>query len=1216
MLIKKLLLIFSLINMAPYTHGLFRFELSSYEEGLPFLSERKIRIQQLDRQKNALKAFEEKSIETKKSLNEKLNIIGKELTSFKTKLQEINERFSNAEKEKQEKNSNDIKDHEYVTKKIEILQERQQIVENTLDALKKTRDSMEEHIVIIKKFIDFFEIQQKTTYKTVYSWKELIDAQSDLTELSKKIEEKKREQIEITKNKDNEKASILSIQQQLDQDIKEHEKKINDARTKELPVLDLLRIEHAADIFSASEKLLADKKTLAEQSLERIQKNLVVREDELQLLNEQLVHKKNILHIINDRLLLNPENIEQARQAALEETEIARKAREPLKSKFDLLKQQKAEISARKKELQDILKALKEKGERETVNHYYTQSKLVALQEKDLLTERTMDLITVQQEILDAQIKSKDVTYDAIALRYKLKTGVENLDNLINKYKRFADEVLRNKEKFEGKYKLIKESPITTKHIVEKRSKIQSKKDVLFVNEKLYPNILKNLAAAEKTNADLSKVTQTFLTTCADLIAKEDEIINHYKTILEDLKTRKSSEGLWKRSPKAISIKALNQSFLEAETFFKELFWDTPLYLGFTNILNTAQKIDIEALLLLIFFGIFFAILFFSIKMMLKYVLKKTKHHLTSDHKHLSFLSLNIIISMLEFALDHLGFIFTWVFLYAHILFKFKLIFSTIKILNQPYCIALFYLISIPIFVYLSKSLLTTLKELNKRLSFFFFAEKLQDRFILLITFFCYSTAILMPLRLAFLGYYGSQPAIFPDVIIAAYSLILVIILLLFFSKEDVLRFIPSRFGLFILLKKQVEKHYYPVFIFLMGLLILSNPYVGYSNLAWFLAFAVPLTTSLLYGIFLLHYYVRTYAVFLFMKEEDEEITDKFEHAKTYYGILVIFSFLVLFFFAFFLASRIWGIPYALTDIWKLLSEDLVVPIGPKNTFGVIQFATLLLFIFGAFFVSSIIHRFILSKLFDILRTQPGTQNTVSKIFHYILIALAFIFGLYTVHLEQLITPVGALLGVGLGFALKDIVTDYVAGFLVLLERPVEIGNFVRVSGGSGDIDMLGVVHKIDARTTTLITPTKHTLIIPNKDLISKTIDNWGKGHFATGFDIQIRVDYKSDIDLVRTVLTEVVQSNPTILRVPRTVIRLDDFEPNGLYFLVRSFISSRRVTEQWHIAATIREDIFKAFKAKDIQFSFPQHVIHMEDKRWGGGTQNPMSPVKFSFDK
>lgn len=1202
--------------MAPYAHGLFRFELSGDEGGLPFLSERKIRSQQLEKQKQTAKTFEEKSSEIKKALNEKINSVGKEISRVKAKLQEINERFSLAEKEKQEKNPSDLKEYEYLTKKIEGVEERRQTIENTLEMIKKSSISLEKHIGIIQKIIDFFEGQQKASYKMVYSWKELIDAQSDLVDLSKKIDEKKREQIETIKSKDNEKAAILSIQQQLEQEIKEHEKRINEARAKELPTLDLLRIEHAADIFNLSEKLLSDKKLLAEQTLEKIQKELAATEDELQLLNEQYAHQKNILQIINSRLLLNPENIEQARQAALEEAETTRKAREPLKAKVDLLKHQRTELIKRKKDLEETLNALKEKGERESVNYYHTQSKLIAIIEKDAVIERTIELLVTQQEVLDAQVKSKEVTYEAIALRYKLKTGSENLDNLINKYKRFADEALRSKEKFESKYKFIKESTITTKHITEKRVKIQEKKDILFVNEKLYPSILKNLTAAEKSISELSKIIQSFLATCGDLITKEDEIINQYKTILDDLKTRKLTEGLWKRSPKAISIKNLHQSLLEAETFFKELFWSTPTYLGVASIFNASKRIDFEAFLLLIFFVAFFVLLFTCIKLILKYLLKKTKHHLTSDHKHLSFLSLNIIISMLEFALDHLGVIFTWVFLYAHILFNFKLIFSTIQIVNKPYYIALFHLISISIFVYLSRSLLSTLKELNKRLSFFFFAEKLQDRFILLITFFCYSTATLMPLRLAFLSYYGAhQPAIFPDVVNAAYSLILVIILLLFFSKEDVLRFIPSRYNPFIWLKKQVEKHYYPVFVFLMGLLILSNPYVGYSNLAWFLAFAVPLTTFLLYGIFLLHYYIRTYAVFIFMKEEDEEIIDKFEHAKTYYGILVIFSFLLLFFFAFFLASRIWGIPYALGDIWRLFSEDLVVPIGPKYKFGFIQFTTLLLFIFGAFFVSSILHKFILNKLFDILRTQPGTQNTVSKIFHYLLIALAFTFGLYTVHLEQLITPVGALLGVGLGFALKDIVTDYVAGFLVLLERPVEIGNFIRVSGGT-DIDMLGVVHKIDARTTTLITRTKHTLIIPNKDLISKTIDNWGKGHFATGFEIQVRVDYKSDIDVVRTVLSEVVQSNPTILRVPRTIIRLEDFEQNGLYFLIRSFISARRVTEQWQIAATIREDIFRAFKEKDIQFSFPQHVIHMDDKKWNNGTQNPMSPVKFSFDK
>jgi small-conductance mechanosensitive channel len=361
---------------------------------------------------------------------------------------------------------------------------------------------------------------------------------------------------------------------------------------------------------------------------------------------------------------------------------------------------------------------------------------------------------------------------------------------------------------------------------------------------------------------------------------------------------------------------------------------------------------------------------------------------------------------------------------------------------------------------------------------------------------------------------------------------------------------------------------------------MLSNPYIGYSNLAVFLAFAFPSSIFIIYGVFVAHFYIRKYAIFLFMKESDEEVSDKFEHAKTYYGFFVIFSFLLLLLASIILIARIWGGDFTPIDLWRLLSETLVLPIGIDRKLGFVQLISLILFIVGGFFTSSLIHRFVLNKLFDILKTEPGTQNTISKIFHYIIVSLSILLGFVSIHLEQVIWYIGTLLAVGLGLALKDILTDYVSGFFVLIERPIEIGSYIRVDNNP---DLQGTVQKIDARTTTIMNRLNHSVILSNKDLVTKVISNWSKGRFAVGFEIKVSIDYKSNIDEVKKTLIEVLQSNPTILRVPNILVRLEDFEEHALYFLVRAFISARRVQEQWNIAALLREDIFKAFREKGI---------------------------------
>ncbi|MFC1894521.1 mechanosensitive ion channel family protein [Candidatus Dependentiae bacterium] len=466
-----------------------------------------------------------------------------------------------------------------------------------------------------------------------------------------------------------------------------------------------------------------------------------------------------------------------------------------------------------------------------------------------------------------------------------------------------------------------------------------------------------------------------------------------------------------------------------------------------------------------------------------------------------------------------------------------------------------------------------------------------------------------MPLRKAFL-WHKSGPSNFADVILAAYSLILVIVILLFFIKEDVLTLIPSKNKFFILTKEGINKYYYPVFIFFMGLLILSNPYIGYSNLAWYIGFAVPSTLFLILGMFFIHSYIRKYSISFFLREEDDEIIDKFDYAKTYYGFFIIATFLTLLFFNFILISRIWKFTYTPNLLWQALSEDWVLRIGETGIkIGIIQFLSFIGFIAIGFLTSSLLHKFALNKLFDIFRTEPGTQNTIFRISHYLIISISILLGFGSIHLEGFIFWVGGFLVVGLGFALKDVVSDFVAGFFVLLERPIEIGNFIQL-----DENTKGTVHKISARATTIRTARNFYIIVPNKDLITKQITNWGKGRIAIGFELKLLVSYDANPIKVKELLLKTIGNHPLVLKVPATIVRLEEFADNGLLFFSRSFISARRVREQWTITSDIRFKLLAEFEKNNIKIPFPQQVIHFYKKN-SNDSEQTIKGIDIKFD-
>jgi small-conductance mechanosensitive channel len=301
-----------------------------------------------------------------------------------------------------------------------------------------------------------------------------------------------------------------------------------------------------------------------------------------------------------------------------------------------------------------------------------------------------------------------------------------------------------------------------------------------------------------------------------------------------------------------------------------------------------------------------------------------------------------------------------------------------------------------------------------------------------------------------------------------------------------------------------------------------------------------------------------------------------------------------------------WRFDYNITSTWHALSETWVLPID-KPKLGIVQILILIAFITSGFLISSLLHKFVLNKLFDIFRTEPGTQNTIFRITHYIIIAFTSTLGFVTIKLSGFIFVVGSALGIGLGLALKDLVADLVAGFLVLIERPLEIGNFVQL-----DETTMGTVHKISARATTIRTARNLSVIVPNRDIISKQIINWDHARRAVGFELNILVAYSSDTKLVQDLILQVLHNHPSILKVPTINIRLEQFEENGIQFFVRAFVSSRKVKDQWDIASDIRLGITDIFRKNNIVIPFPQRVIRFSNKK----KKNHMRGIEIKFNQ
>ncbi|MFH0898979.1 MAG: mechanosensitive ion channel domain-containing protein [bacterium] len=1202
---KRIVILVLLLGFTTSIFGQFNFPQIPQQTLFPSsITQRKAQIESLEKE---LKEFSAKTTQKIEDIKKAEENIFKELN------------LATENKESASKNNDEAK-LTYWNQKITFLTEQKQNLISIQNILKNTEDLKRKQLDKINEIIDFLSGKNAKQLKNAYSWSELKTAQNNVADLAEKIKVLKNKLDNVQRNKKTETETISSLKKQIDIKNTEQEKALNDLReqAKKETAIDqniTEKIGFTQALFTDEITSLSKKLERANTKTEELEQDIKLKTDELILSENIHLQEKDALRIIESKVIITKKDVDDARLQAHNENQKALAKKNELNKTIPEIQFNKTKLDEKIDELTKLFKKLEEKKDTST-EYYKISAQLAQAQNQALTFERQINKFETQISLLDAQVKEKNLWLDQIELHRTLLTKKEDLGELFSKFTSQKDEEVSLLKKLQDKKLQATDISIEIDKKIAQMEKnkelVAPKKGTVFAqDEKAFYSVLNNFESAKKQLELQRKFFNQENLDTSKLIEKQEKIIKQYNLILTAIETQRVEQDIWERSPKAISFNGFKTSLLEAETFFKKLFWDTPIYLGPTSLITSLRQASLDDLFSLFFCILFYLLVLFFSKKFLLFLKRKFKIHMTKDHKLIGFLPLSILTSLIEFIFEYIIIFTLWFFVFTHIVFDFKYIFFSLKFFAKPYFVAMFYLITIPVMLHLAHNLLLQLKELNKQLSFLFFTEKLQDRFILLISSFCFSTAILIPLKSAFLAYFPTDPTIFPDVIRAAYSLILVIILLLFFSKEDILRLIPSRFTILTWLKEKIDKHYYPVFFFLMGLLILSNPYIGYSNLSWFLAFAIPTTSLFIYAIFIIHSSIRKYAFFLFIKEEEEELIDKFEYAKTYYGIFVIFSFITLSIITFLLASRIWGYEYTFFDLWKALADKWVIPLGAEYKLGFVQLMTLVLFIVIGFFISSLTHKFILSKLFEILQTEPGTQNTFSKMVHYTIITISTVLGIISIHLEGAFWYVGTALGVAFGLAIKDIVADYLAGFFVLIERPIEIGNFISIdTEKEGEIQ--GTVHKINARTTTLINRLKHSIIIPNKDLAAKTINNWGKGRFAVGFEILINVDYDSDIDLVKQTILDVIQANPTILRVPKTIVRLENFEDNSLFFMSRAFISSRRINDQWDIAADLRAELFKTFKEKGIVFAFPQRVIHIK----GEPKMKPQSPMSFNFDK
>ncbi|MDY0296126.1 MAG: mechanosensitive ion channel [Acidobacteriota bacterium] len=255
-----------------------------------------------------------------------------------------------------------------------------------------------------------------------------------------------------------------------------------------------------------------------------------------------------------------------------------------------------------------------------------------------------------------------------------------------------------------------------------------------------------------------------------------------------------------------------------------------------------------------------------------------------------------------------------------------------------------------------------------------------------------------------------------------------------------------------------------------------------------------------------------------------------------------------------------------------------------------VSLASILMFILvvAAFYLlSRLVRRILSGRFFSRMQMQPGSLFVVTRITHYLIMTLGAVlaFQFVGINLSGLAVIFG-LFSVGIGFGLQNVTSNFIAGLILLVERPISIGDRVTI----GDTE--GNVKEIKIRSTTIQTLNNISYIVPNSEFISSTVINWSLGDPKIRLDIPVGVAYHSEPEKVREILIQVARDNAQVLKQPRPRVLFHGFGDSALNMELQVWVREPR--EFRVIRSDINFAIFGAFRAAGIQIPFPQRDVHI----------------------
>ncbi|WP_227500009.1 mechanosensitive ion channel domain-containing protein [Synechococcus sp. PCC 7335] len=218
---------------------------------------------------------------------------------------------------------------------------------------------------------------------------------------------------------------------------------------------------------------------------------------------------------------------------------------------------------------------------------------------------------------------------------------------------------------------------------------------------------------------------------------------------------------------------------------------------------------------------------------------------------------------------------------------------------------------------------------------------------------------------------------------------------------------------------------------------------------------------------------------------------------------------------------------------------------------------------------------------------ERGVQDAIATVMQFALMGLGLFILLQAWGIDlSALAIFASVLGVGLGFGLQDIVNNFISGWILLIERPVQVGDLIDVGGIFGSIERIGI------RSTELQTVDGFSIIMPNNELVQNRVVNWSHGQPVSRIHLPLSVAYGSVIEHVHRATLEAARAHSEVLRYPRPQLRFTEFGESSLNFSLLLWIRDPR--DQFDVKSDVYYLLEANFRRYQIKVPFPQRDLNL----------------------